>query len=131
MASQMSPEKNTRNTITLDMYYGKDKKHPDQLESIVEIVDFNGWKVLFEKDKSVDSVDIEQLKSVLQLDNLDPDPLKRTRLYHKNATGKQEYQRTICRFTESSLIAELEKKGIGRPSTFSNIMTTISPYPNQ
>jgi DNA topoisomerase-1 len=62
----------------------------------------------------------------LQLDNLAKDPDDRRKLYHKNVIAKQEYQTSIGRYTESSLIADLEKRGIGRPSTYASLMESIS-----
>ncbi len=45
----------------------------------------------------------------------------------------QHFTRPPARFTESSLIKELESKGIGRPSTYSSIVSTIQDrkYVNQ
>ena len=37
----------------------------------------------------------------------------------------QNYTKPKGRFTEASLVAELETKGIGRPSTFANLISTI------
>ena len=37
----------------------------------------------------------------------------------------QHFTKPPARFTESSLIKELESKGIGRPSTYSHIVSTI------
>lgn len=49
-----------------------------------------------------------------------------------NAVGKwlsisaeESFTKAPCRFTEASLIHELETKGIGRPSTFASLVTTI------
>jgi DNA topoisomerase-1 len=53
--------------------------------------------------------DLEQ-GAILQLINLDP---------------KQHFTQPPPRFTEATLIRELEEKGIGRPSTYASIMTVI------
>lgn len=42
-----------------------------------------------------------------------------------NLEGKQHFTQPPPRFTESSLVKELEEKGIGRPSTYSTILSTI------
>jgi DNA topoisomerase-1 len=46
-------------------------------------------------------------------------------LTYKIIESKQSYTEPPKRFTESTLVQELEKKGIGRPSTYANIITTI------
>ena len=43
----------------------------------------------------------------------------------KLITGEQRVTKPVGRFTESSLIKELEKRGIGRPSTYQEIITNI------
>jgi DNA topoisomerase I len=44
----------------------------------------------------------------------------------KQITPRQHYTQPPPRFTESSLIRELESNGIGRPSTYASIMSTIT-----
>ncbi len=44
----------------------------------------------------------------------------------KQVTPRQHFTQPPPRFTESSLIRELESNGIGRPSTYASIMSTIT-----
>lgn len=43
----------------------------------------------------------------------------------KKSEGKQHFTQPPARYSEATLIKELEKKGIGRPSTFTAIVSTI------
>ena len=43
----------------------------------------------------------------------------------KDLESKQKYTKPPARFSEAALVKELEKKGIGRPSTYANIISTI------
>ena len=43
----------------------------------------------------------------------------------ESATHEQHFTKPPPRYTEASLIKELEEKGIGRPSTYASIMNSI------
>lgn len=84
---------------------------------------FNGYMQVYEeiteqKDDAEDKEEYrnESIPAGLEKDQkLGLDDLKKT----------QHFTRPPARYTESSLIKDLESKGIGRPSTYSGIMTTI------
>ncbi|MBC21811.1 MAG: DNA topoisomerase I [Candidatus Marinimicrobia bacterium] len=54
-----------------------------------------------------------------------PKVTKGESLICKNLTPKQHFTKPINRFTEAALVKELEKLGIGRPSTYATILKKI------
>jgi len=79
--------------------------------SAEEII-FDGFKILYSK-KEKDSL-VEDIKKMKEGTIVKPVEI----------TGLETWNAPKTRFTEASLIKELEKKGVGRPSTFSAICTT-------
>ena len=76
------------------------------------IMEFDGYtRVLPQMNREGDVVlpDIK-VGDVLQLEKLEP---------------KQHFTKPSPRYTEASLVKELEKRGIGRPSTYASIISTI------
>ena len=83
-----------------------------ELKAKGRILEFDGWtRALPPMGKQEDEVlpDIPE-GEVLTLIELDPE---------------QKFTKPVGRFTEASLVKELEKKGIGRPSTYASIISTI------
>ena len=85
-----------------------------QLTAKGRVMKFDGWtrvqeqvKRKGEEDKTLPDVAVGE---VLALKQLDP---------------KQHFTKPPARFSEAALVKELEKKGIGRPSTYASIISTI------
>lgn len=61
-----------------------------------------------------------------EVNNTLPDMAKGDRLRLKELSGEQHFTQPPPRFTEASLIKTLEETGIGRPSTYASIISTIT-----
>lgn len=58
-------------------------------------------------------------------EKIDPAYSIKDEVEHKELKGHQHFTKPPARYTEATLIKELESKGIGRPSTYAAITTTI------
>jgi DNA topoisomerase-1 len=75
-----------------------------------QIMIFDGWRKLFNLDKEVIILPEVKVGEVLKLEKL---------------WGEQKFTLPPARYNEASLIKTLEKLGIGRPSTYAPIISTI------
>ncbi len=80
-----------------------------QLKTIGETYKFASWKKLYKLNEDV----------VL------PEIIEGEKLTKKEVTTAQKFTLPPARFNDASLIKELEKKGIGRPSTYAPTISTI------
>ncbi|QIA64801.1 type I DNA topoisomerase [Vibrio astriarenae] len=105
VACQMTPAKYDSTTVSV-------KAAEYTLKAKGRILKFDGWtRVQRPLGKNEDQIlPAVQVGDVLSLKDLEP---------------KQHFTKPPARFTEAALVKELEKRGIGRPSTYASIISTI------
>ena len=111
LASQMSPAKLEKTTITIDIKGEKlpKSKKPAQFEAKGEVITFDGFLRVYGSNK----------------DELLPKLQSGDEVNSHNITARQTFTRPPARYTEGSLVKKLEELGIGRPSTYATIIDTI------
>ena len=107
VACQMTPAKYDATTI-------KVAAGDYELTAKGRVLKFDGWtrvqpQLRKKGDEELMLPDVQK-GDVLNLKALDP---------------KQHFTKPVARFNEASLVKELEKRGIGRPSTYASIISTI------
>ena len=114
IASQMSEAKIERTEVRIDI-----TKNKEVLVASGEVITFEGFlKVYLEgKDESKDDEDeqgglMPAMKNGDELNNL-------------SISATQRFTRAAPRYTEASLVKDLEELGIGRPSTYAPTISTI------
>ncbi len=113
LSSQMKPRIMKIITVILENEEGKDKY---KFKATAAEVLFDGWKTVYKSSKSDSSSEDIQL-----LDKIDE---KDIYLCDK-INGEQKFTKPKARYTEASLVKTLEKYGVGRPSTYASIISTI------
>lgn len=110
VASQMKPQVLSITTVNIGA-------GPYLLRTTGNIVKFDGFTVLYSESKDDD--DDEGVGSV-------PDYIAAEQvLLLSELLPEQHFTKPPPRYTEASLVKELEAQGIGRPSTYAQIITTI------
>ena len=114
IASQMSDAKLERTNLKIQI--DSSNKISEQFTANGEIITFEGFlKVYLE---GTDDEDAEQ-------EGILPDLKIGENLQNKYITATQRFTRPPSRFTEASLVKQLEELGIGRPSTYAPTISTI------
>lgn len=107
VACQMVPAKYTSTTLTATA-------GEFELKARGRVMKFAGWtKVMPPASSKKDG------------DQILPDVSKGDRLDLQALDPQQHFTKPPARYSEASLVKELEKRGIGRPSTYASIISTI------
>ena len=109
LACQMSQAVYSETTIDV-LAESKENKDSYQLRASGQIMKFDGWRKLFNIDKEIIIL---------------PEVVKDKGLTKEKIWGDQKFTLPPARYNEASLIKTLEKLGIGRPSTYAPIISTI------
>lgn len=114
IASQMNPA--IYDTVSADIATDQEMI----LRASGSVIKFNGYLAAYEekKDRGTPEEDDESAKILPPLEPNMP-------LHLKEVTSTQSFTKPPPRFTEASLVKELERLGIGRPSTYAAIMNKI------
>jgi len=112
IASQMADAQIERTTVTIDM-----NNSPVIFTATGEVVLFDGFLKVYTESSDHDNTEDE--KAILP-------PVKAgMELYYNKITATEKYTSPPPRYTEASLVKKLEELGIGRPSTYAPIISTI------
>jgi DNA topoisomerase-1 len=108
LASQMTPAIYDQTTILVEAA-AKENKNKYLLRSSGSIVRFDGWRRLF----------------TISEDQILPDLKANDPLSYLDLASLQKFTQAPPRYNDASLVKELEKRGIGRPSTYASIISVI------
>lgn len=115
VASQMKPAIYDTMVVLIEASKGQ-----HELKATGSTIRYKGWLAISEdfdssKKDEDDEIKLPILKEKESLDLVDP-----------KVVAEQKFTQPPPRYSEQSLIKELEKRGIGRPSTYPTIMTKIT-----
>ena len=116
-ASQMNPAVFDQTTVDIDAVVSPADRFDFRVTGSVQ--KFDGFLKIYEESKDVKDEEDEALRHKLP-------PLEFDRkLALKGLKPEQHFTEPPPRYNEASLVKELEERGIGRPSTYATILSTI------
>ena len=116
VASQMNPAVFDQTTVDIDANNGN---HVYRFRVTGSVLKFEGFLKVYEESKDSKDEEDEALKHKL------PVLSEGQKLTLKGLDTEQHFTEPPPRFNEASLVKELEERGIGRPSTYAAIISTI------
>ncbi len=119
VASQMNPA--VYKTLSVDVI-GKGDENEYLLRASGSQIEFPGFLVIYEEGKDEDKAEEDEGDS----DRIPVDDIKENQTQNlEQLYPEQHFTQPPPRYTEASLVQVLEENGIGRPSTYAPILSTI------
>jgi DNA topoisomerase-1 len=115
VASQMVPAVYDQTTVNIE---AKSDRSYD-FRASGSVLKFDGFLKVYEEASDTKDEDDDALKNAL------PPVSDGDALRHLRTLPEQHFTEPPPRYNEASLVKELEEQGIGRPSTYASIITTI------
>ena len=112
LASQMGDEISETTTVII-----KDETKSNSLKAVGRVIVFEGFRKAFSYDENEDSNNTEN-KELPILE-------KGKEVFTDKVTPQQHFTQAKPRYSEASLIKKMVDLGIGRPSTYASIVSTI------
>lgn len=112
IASQMADAELEKTTVTIM------SSHGDKFTVTGEVITFDGFIRVYRESYDDDNAQEEE-------SGLLPPLEKNQILNHQDITATERFTQHPPRYTEASLVRKLEELGIGRPSTYAPIISTI------
>ncbi|GAC1477846.1 MAG: hypothetical protein NVS1B4_21090 [Gemmatimonadaceae bacterium] len=122
MASQMAPAVFDTTTVDFDLSLGADGSPavPYLFRATGSVVKFEGFLALYREAKEEgDSKALEDEQALPIVEQGERVPVR-------SITPTQHFTEPPPRFSEASLVKELERLGIGRPSTYASIISVLA-----
>jgi DNA topoisomerase-1 len=116
IASQMNPAVFDQTTVDID---AKSANETFWFRVTGSVMKFDGFLKVYEESKDAKDDEDEELKHKL------PALEAGQKLTLKSLNPEQHFTEPPPRYNEASLVKELEERGIGRPSTYATILSTI------
>lgn len=116
VASQMMPAVFDQTTVDID---AKAASETCNFRVTGSVLKFDGFLKVYEESKDAKDEEDEALKHKL------PALTEGQKLTLKSLKPEQHFTEPPPRYNEASLVKELEERGIGRPSTYATILSTI------
>jgi DNA topoisomerase-1 len=117
VASQMTSA--VFDQTTIDVLAKGQSKTEYMFRATGSVPKFDGFLAVYEEGKDVKDEDDDELKQKLPL------VTQGEELKLKSLDAEQHFTEPPPRFNEATLVKELEAKGVGRPSTYASILSTI------